>query len=452
VVLLGLAYLLVSSSLERKDREIIEGELAELTALYRASGVAGVRDFLGLQDVAATTEPFVVRVLAADGTAVFVWRPPKLATVGVAQLRAVPPAPEGRWTLIEFPGAGIALEMTSTTLSDGGRLEVGGTTGDRERLLESFRRVAVLVLMPVLVLGAVGGALLARSALRPIRHIVHAVRAVSEGEMKTRVPARQTDDELDELIRLFNGMLDRIAALMEGMRSALDSVAHELRTPMMRIRGTAELALTAADRPEAVRQAIGECLEEVDQLLGMLNTLMDISEAEAGALKLRLEPVQLAAVVDEMVELYQVVAQEKKITLSTATAADSEVLADRNRLRQVVANLLDNAIKYTAPGGRVEVSTSRDARGAVLQVRDTGIGIRAAEVARIWERLYRGDDGRAEPGLGLGLSLVRAVVQAHRGSIEVSSVHGAGSTFTVVLPLPLPRTEAGTEAAQLSKL
>jgi signal transduction histidine kinase len=161
---------------------------------------------------------------------------------------------------------------------------------------------------------------------------------------------------------------------------------------------------------------------------------MDISEAEGGAMRLARERLELAEVVRDAVSLYAEVAEDKGIRLQNECAPAVCVSADRNRMRQVVANLLDNAIKYTPPGGRVELRTARDGAEAVLTVADTGAGIPPAELPRIWERLYRGDASRSERGLGLGLSLVKAVVEAHGGRVEAASTPGEGSTFTVGFP------------------
>jgi signal transduction histidine kinase len=167
----------------------------------------------------------------------------------------------------------------------------------------------------------------------------------------------------------------------------------------------------------------------------MLNTLMDISEAESGAMPLRREPVRLADVVARAIDLYREVAETKGIRLATDVSPDVVVHGDRVRLEQVGANLLDNAIKHTPTDGQIDVDVQRDGNRAVLRVCDTGSGIPPEELPRIWDRLFRGDTSRAERGLGLGLSLVKAVVEAHGGSVGVTSEPGRGSTFTVSLPL-----------------
>jgi signal transduction histidine kinase len=170
-------------------------------------------------------------------------------------------------------------------------------------------------------------------------------------------------------------------------------------------------------------------------VLVMLNALMDISEAESGTLQLRREPLPLGDVVARAVDLYRDVADAKDVTLAAVAPTEIVVSADRTRLEQVAANLIDNAVKYTPAGGRVDVEARRDPGAAVLEVRDTGPGIPPDELPRIFDRLFRGDTSRTERGLGLGLSLVKAIVEAHGGTVEVSSELGRGSTFSVSLPL-----------------
>jgi signal transduction histidine kinase len=294
-----------------------------------------------------------------------------------------------------------------------------------------------LVTLSIVIVALTGGWLATHSALQPIRRLTATVRRIIRtGRTDSRVPLAGTHDAIDELTVLFNAMLDRIEGLVTAMRGALDNVSHDLRTPLTRLRGTAEMALASAPDIERYREALAECVEEADRVLVMLNTLMDISEAESGAMQLTREAVALEEVVARAVDLYRDVAEAKGVTLTvSATDREAIVSGDRTRLEQVAANLLDNAVKYTPPGGRVEVAVGRDGSNAQLGVSDTGPGIPPSELPRIWDRLFRGDASRSERGLGLGLSLVKAIVEAHGGTVAVESRPGRGATFTVTLPL-----------------
>jgi signal transduction histidine kinase len=194
------------------------------------------------------------------------------------------------------------------------------------------------------------------------------------------------------------------------------------------------MALQSDQNGEVQREALAECIEESEQILTMLNTLMDISEAETGAMKLEPKELNVPELMEDVVDLYRYVAEDKGIALHIECPKGLCLTADPTRMRQVLANLLDNAIKYTPKGGEVFLEAHQKDRQVMLIMRDTGIGIPQEELPRIWDRLYRGDQSRSQKGLGLGLSFVRAIALAHKGRVEVSSEPGKGSVFTVILP------------------
>jgi len=428
-----LAYTLLSSSLQQRDRQSIAMELHALAALYHRSGVAGVQHALESYG----QKPFFVRLASAHRATLVLTIPDQWAAFNLQPLDAIVAPANVVWHELSLQGDDNLLEVGSLGLPDAALLHVGKNTEDRSQVLESFRDVLTLVKLPVVALGLTGGAVLAFRTLRPLQHLIRTVRSLEAGAMDTRVATRQTGDELDELGRLFNQMLDKIAVLMQGMRGALDNVAHDLRTPVARLRASAEMALQAKEDPALYREALADCLEESERLLTMLDTLMDISEAETGTMQLAREPVNLSALLADAVDLYRYVAEEKTLVVSTTAPLALWVMADGNRLRQVIANLLDNAVKYTSPGGQITCTASREQDWVAVVVEDTGCGMAPDELAHIWERLYRGDKSRSQRGLGLGLSVVKAVVQAHQGAVAVVSTPGVGSRFTLRFPAPL---------------
>jgi signal transduction histidine kinase len=409
IAIVFLTYYLTAASLAQRDRQIIDAKLGEYTAAYARGGVEGLADTVRAEQLTAPERLFVRVVNRRSEVIVF-------------------SMPQG-WDP-------ATLESASLRLGDGTLVQVGKSTEAREDLLARFRAALGVVTLTIVVIALTGGWLATQSALYPIRRLTLAVRRIIRtGRTDARVPVAGTDDALDELTTLFNAMLDKIEGLVAAMRGALDNVSHDLRTPLTRLRGTAELALASSPDMDRSREALAECVEEADRVLVMLNALMDISEAESGTMQLQRAPVRLADVVGRAVDLYRDVADAKGVGLYSAARDEVVVTADRTRLEQVAANLLDNAVKYTPSGGRVDVEVRLEDGRAILQVRDTGVGIPADELPRIWDRLFRGDTSRTERGLGLGLSLVKAIVEAHGGAVDVASEAGRGSTFTVSLPL-----------------
>ena len=409
-------YSLTAISITQRDRQILQSKLGDYAAAYRRGGLRVLAATVNAEQQAAPERLFV-RVVDRGLDAVVLSNP------------------EG-WELSK-------LDTATAQLEDGTIVQVGKSTEGRDDLLARFRTALGFVTLLIVTIALTGGWLVTQSSLYPIRRLASAVRRIIRtGRTDERVEIENSGDAVDDLTRLFNAMLDRIEGLVTAMRGSLDNVSHDLRTPLTRLRGSAEMALAGPPDPQRDREALADCVEEADRVLVMLDALMDISEAESGALQLRREPVRLIEVVERAVDLYRDVAEAKGVTLvatdqtarATDPAGDIIVDGDRPRLEQAAANLIDNAVKYTPAGGRVEVALSRDDGRAVLRVSDTGAGIPPEEIPRIWERLFRGDASRAERGLGLGLSLVKAIVEAHSGSVEVSSTVGSGSTFTISLP------------------
>ncbi len=432
-IILFFAYFFLSSTLRQKDQEIIQAKLNDCQAQYRAGKMIALRNDLKFEKYAGKPNIFFVRVASPKNQTLFLSLPDQWADFDLKRLEG--PGGDKDGLRLKAPDGENILEIATARLPDGFILQVGKNTGGREELLENFRGVALGVIIPVILLGWVGGFFLSGRALKPIRHLIHTVRTITAtGTMEARAPVRATGDELDELARLFNKMLDRIAALVNGMQEILDNVAHDLRTPLTRLRGVAEAALQSQAGSSACREALADCLEEAERIATLLTALMDIAEAKTGTLGLKLDSVNLSRLLGEIAELYQIVAEEKHIGVSTISPPELYVTADAARLRQVLANLLDNAVKYTPESGRIEVMASVEGPCAKVTVQDNGMGIPPEELPRIWDRFYRGDKSRTQRGLGLGLSLVKAIIEAHGGRVEVASQPQEGSRFVIYLP------------------
>jgi signal transduction histidine kinase len=440
-----LSYQLLLTSLERRDHDLLLVKLAEYADRYERGGLNAVAESVMSERTSGSQDSVMVRLVGGGADVRYFVLPFDLRPYDLGPLNAVQPSAGDDWREVHSRVDTTRLEVVSRPLWDGTILQVGRTTVERDQFLAQVRDLIGILIVCVVVAGLAGGVALTRTALRPLRDLRDTVRGITAtGRLDARVAAGSQGDLVDELGVVFNAMFARIEALVGGMRDALDNVAHDLRTPIARLRARAESALASGEDPATVREALATCVEEADRVMALLATLMDISEAEARTMRLTLAPVPVDEIIGDTIDLYEDTADDRGVTLTALpTPPGLAVQADRQRLRQVLANLVDNAVKFTPAGGQVTIGAEGTTGGVTLAVRDTGRGIPPEDLPRIWDRLYRGDAGQAQ-GLGLGLSLVRAIVTAHGGRAEVESEVGKGSTFRVTLPAA---TVAGASAA-----
>ena len=429
-LLFVLAYVLLARALRQNDREIVRAKVDACRAWYAQGGIDAVREHFQAESAFEKDTSFV-EILTSHQRTVFMGSNDKMLLDHFSSGKGIP---EAGWLSLPSSEKHMMWDVAGIRFLDGSIMAVGRTREDRDILLRHFFTIFLFGIIPIVAFGFGGGAFLTYRALRPIRSIIDAMRSIIQtGDMRARVAGPQTQDEIDELVTLFNRMLGRNEALISAMRDSLDNVAHDLRTPLTRLQAGAELALRQ-ENPEQTREALADAVEEAERLNAMLRTIMDISEVQAGALKLDLTTFQLAPIIAGLVDLYDDVAQEKNIIVTASVDLAGEITADRNRLQLFLSNLLDNAIKYTPEGGRVSIRAVFAVTEVKIMVQDDGIGIAPEDLPRIWERLYRGDKSRSQRGQGLGLSLVKAFVEAHSGTITAEPVVEGGTVFIVSLP------------------
>jgi signal transduction histidine kinase len=435
VGLFAVAYYLIGGFAQQREREIVRDRIEEYRAWYEEGGLRALEARFERQ-TNRSPDIFFVRVVGPLNQVLFVSIPEGIKGLDPGQLKAVTPTGKNFWISIEDQAKKSAWTVGMAPLPGGLTLQVGKSSTEIHELLSYFQHLFLAFVIPILFLAVVGGGLLTFRAIRPIRRLIQTVRHILKtGEMGRRVAVKTKRGEMNELVSLFNQLLDRNEALIQAMHNSLDNVAHDLRTPMTRLRGTAELAIQEQGKPEVCREALADCMEESERVLTMLNTLMDVAEAETGAMRLERVAVSVSEMVQHIVDLYEVLAEESGVAIHTHIPGDLVIQADRTRLEQVVANLIDNALKYIGNGRRISLAAEKRDRMAILSVTDDGLGIAQNEVNRIWDRLYRTDRSRSKRGLGLGLSFVKAIVEAHGGTVSVESQVNRGSTFTIGLPI-----------------
>ncbi len=319
--------------------------------------------------------------------------------------------------------------------------------------IEILNRSLFLASLSTLMAVPLGAYLIALRATRPITQIITTTAQLQPSNLNERLPIRGTNDEIDQLSQTINSMLDRLALFIEQNRDFVANAAHELRSPLAAIRTSVEVGLNQSRTPEEYALILTDVMEEIARLAGLVNRLLILAEGDAGRLGGRDQTTRLDKVIRESVEMFEPVAEAKGVRLTIGDLAPALVPGDETSLRQVVRNLIDNAIKYNRDQGSVIVHLRLDAHKhfAFLIVKDTGIGVQREELPRLFERFYRADKARSrekEPtGYGLGLCICQTIVQALKGETTVESEKGKGSTFTVRLPLVDESTHASDKPA-----
>jgi heavy metal sensor kinase len=430
-------YLLITSvTRDRTDQDLL-GEARILRSILNVQGVDAVRRQAIIEAQAAGEKKIFFRLLYFSGhvfssSNISYWR-----DIGIEKEAINLLLNEKRpvFDTISIPGRKHKIRVLYTVIGPSIILQLGQSMENYTRIIEAFRKIFIVTMASLFVFAAIIGWFMAKRALAGVETVTQTARQISEGSLKERVPVKKHGDEIDQLAITFNQMLDRIQTLVSGIKEMSDNIAHDLKSPITRIRGISEITLTTEGSLKDYESMAASTIEECDRLLDIINTMLVISKTEAGVNKLDTEQVDIAGVVGDACDLFQLPAEDKGLAMACHIPKRSHIFGETRLIQRMIANLLDNAIKYTPSGGTVDVSVdSENNQAVVVAVKDTGIGIAEEDLSRIFERFYRCDPSRSQAGIGLGLSFARAIARAHGGDITVTSAANQGSTFTIKLP------------------
>jgi heavy metal sensor kinase len=434
-----LFYTLITSFIrDRTDQELL-GQVSRFSALLAAEGVDAVKGAAVIEAQAAGVKKVFFRLLSLNGQAfsssnIAYWKDIDVNETAIKKLlRGGSPV----FQTIAIRDRKEEIRILYAFLSPGIILQVGQAMESYSRFLDAFKGIFITTMTFLIILAAGVGWFMARRAVSGVEAVTRTAQKISGGTLEERVPVKARGDEIDQLATTFNQMLDRIQTLLTEIKEMSDNIAHDLRSPITRIRGIAEVTFTTSKSLSEYEAMAASTIEECDRLLDMINTMLMISKTEAGVGHLIREEIDLAGLAREACELFEPTAEDNGITLSYDVQGRSHLVGDTRMIQRMLSNLLDNAIKYTPSGGSVTVSVSENNNQIIVSVKDTGIGISPRDLSHIFERFYRCDQSRSQTGIGLGLSLARAIARAHGGDITPTSSPNQGSTLVVILPKSL---------------
>ena len=418
ILLFAFIFWTTSVLVDRQRQQAIVADMNDLRDEFTSLGPAGLID-----SVIDRSRPDRV------GNGVYLLAKPDFTPMA-GNLSAWPKAPTRQGLWIRFPiearrfgdpqGERSIAEALEASLPGGYHVLVGQNTAPQRRMQSATIQALIWSLAAIVCLGLAGGLLLSRNMIRRIEAINRSAERIMHGAVMHRMPVGQSNDDFVRLSVILNLMLEEIERLVGGIRAVTDNIAHDLRSPLTRLKSRLEIAMNAADDPIERRAAIEQAIQEADQLLATFGALLSIADAEAGARRADMTTVELSGVVQDVVELYRPLAEERGANLDLSIHGRTTAQGNRQLLFQAVANLIDNAVKYGAAGQRIAVEVAGGPQSPLISVADFGSGIPAAERDHVLERFVRLDASRTTPGSGLGLSLVAAIARQHGATLELA--------------------------------
>lgn len=428
-------FLAIQTIQAQVDQELVDNA-SKFSVIIHRNGLVGARDLAVVEAQAAGEKLIFFRLLYPSGEVFASSHMSYWKQVQVSQdaLQALVLKAKPVFETVFLLPARQKTRILYTYVAPNAILQTGIVMDFSLKFLSAFKKVFMGAMGFIILFSAVSGWVLIGKALSGVKTIAKTAQHITGKSLEARVKGTGNKDELDQLALTFNAMLDRIEALVKSIREMSDNIAHDLKSPIARIRGFAELSLTHEGGLDDFRAMAANTIEESDRLLDMINTMLVISKAEAGEGEFEFKKTNLSLMIKSACDLFAPLAEDKHIQFDHTIEEQIWMPADIKMLQRAFSNLLDNAIKYTGENGKIRVAVFKENHVVIIKIEDTGIGIAKESLEKIFQRFYRAESSRTSTGTGLGLSLARAIVRQHKGDIRVTSSLGRGSVFVITLP------------------
>ena len=429
-------YLIIGSFIQHNRDQDLKGSLREFSAVLRLKGPDELKKSIIIECEGDGIADSFFRLFTSDGKQTFSTDMTFWKKIGISQeaFRQLHNSSTYVFETLKIPARDHKARSIYGVIGPGIVMQIGEILEDDEEFLELFRTVFGIVMALLIPIATATGWLMGSHALKGVEEVTRTALSISKGNLNQRVSIETKAEEITRLSSTFNLMLDRINALVAGTRNMMDDITHDLKKPIARIRLIAEKDLFTSTVDKNNNAHAVRIMEECDYQMQMINTILDVSEAEAGAADLHKEEMDIAGVVKNAYELFYPLAEDKNLNFTIAVTEKCYIMGDIHKIQRMVANLLDNALKYTPSGGKISVLMKRDNNNVEITIQDTGIGISEEDLPHIFERFYQCDKSRSQSGVGLGLTLAMVIAVSHGGDIKVISYLGKGSTFTIKIP------------------
>ncbi len=430
------SYFSLKKTLDRNmEQDLLDG-IVEFQILYQNEGLDGVKREIELEMQFGENQKFFFQLFDKDGTKIYssdlsLWQ---YLPNNQHLIKQVFSTRKSIFQTINVQGMEYQAKIVHGLIAPDILLHTGESTEDTKDIMTSLSSVFISMFLIVIPVAFFIGWLMASRAVKGIKEVSRIAAEIEKGRLDRRVSVSAQGDEISQLVSTFNAMLDRIKVLIFELTEMTDNIAHDLRSPLARIRVISEAALSNEKTPNEFKSAASDTIEECDRLLQMINSALDIAEAEAGVCQPSKQKINISQLVQDACELFETMAERKHIKLTYHLENNCDIYGNKQNLQRMLANLIDNAIKYTLDNGEVNVALACSEQNIEIMVKDTGIGIHKNNQSRVFDRFFRCDQSRTHDGCGLGLSYSRAVARSHNGDINLVNNMGGGSCFTILLP------------------